>query len=151
MTQSTTKLKSLEFEESSSTISAKLTWRRGRYYTGLSYLRRIESLQSKSGRFNYFINIGGAYFDSRFGISQSNRSRLRRSFLEFGFRAEFYVKGKPSNRFHFGIDFNNQCEEINTFTLLGEKMDISTISKFAIQIPIGYTYRAPEEFYLDGG
>jgi len=69
-------------------------------------------------------------------------------------RAELIQRGKnPKQRLHIGIEINNNWEKTIEPVFFSSNLRFvdETKSGLAFQIPIGYTYRATNGFYLDTG
>jgi hypothetical protein len=90
-----------------------------------------------------------------FGGSDFNNAKGY--YLEFGARLEIQSKRSPQNRFYIGLDINNRWveRELNVFNTgnfftVRETQTVNT-TEFNIQVPIGYTLRTNEGFYLNTG
>jgi len=143
-----------EFDEFSSSISLNSIGS-FRYYGGLNYLHCLKNIQSENGRNHFFINVGGGIYRRRPLITLGTleqQNQARGTYLEVGMRMEVSSKQSPKNRFHIGLDINNRWVEktITRFFDPGGN-EVSNVSELAIQVPIGYTFRSPDGFYLVTG
>jgi len=142
-----------EFKEFRSTISVNSIgiWRN---YTGLNYLHYIKSLQSKSGHRHFFANLGGGFYKRTLlpslGTPEFN-DRAEGYYLEVGMHMEIRNKRKPKNRLHIGLELNNRWVEKTITSFIEPIHEVSDVVEFAVQIPIGYTFRSPQRFYFNTG
>ena len=115
---------------------------------GLNYMHRLSSAITESRSF--WLQVGGGYLAQR--TFQRNTEGY---YLEFGTRFELANKSNPQNRFHIGFDINNQWAKGTESTRIGlfssDSPEPVEDIRIAIQIPIGYTYRSDNGFYLSSG
>ena len=146
-----------EFDEFQSTIFVNSS---GviRYYLGLNYLYHLKGLYLKKKRHKFFINIGGGYYNRQQMPFESEPAFIdlaRGVYFEYGARFEFRNLRKPRSRFHVGLEANHRWEARTTFSYSFETdittREFSNLTKFAIQVPIGYTFRSPKGFYYSAG
>jgi len=149
-----------EFDEFRSTISINSIGL-SRFYGGLNYLHHLSNVQIERERNHYFVNLGGGYYNR--GISSLLNGRdfvntAKGFYLEFGVRLEISSRINPKNRFHIGLDLNNRWVEKverSLFDIFNPNpqfgFEVSNVTEFAVQIPIGYTFRSSDGFYFTTG
>ena len=141
------------FDEFRSTISINSigSWR---YYGGLNYLYHLENMKSKNERHHYLINIGGGYYNRRIGFALGDPEFINRAkgyYLEFGLRLEINSPRNSKSRFHIGLDVNNRWVERTIISFFNQRNEVSNVSEFSVQVPLGYTYRSSNGFYFTTG
>jgi hypothetical protein len=124
-----------------------------RFYGGLNYLHHIPKFEAKNGKHHFFAKVGGGHYRRVRSNLFANSLRAEGFYLEFGILMEVSSTRNPKNRFHIGLDFNNRWAEQISFNFIGSnsEVEVKNITEYAIQIPIGYTFRSREGFYLTTG
>lgn len=141
------------FDEFRSTISINSIGS-VRNYLGINYLHHLTNIKSESGKHHYFVNIGGGNYNRRANFSLGDPDFLNRAkgfYLEFGLRVEIHRQGNPKNRFHIGLDVNNRWVEKRVSNFFNGGDEVSNVTEFSVQVPVGYTYRSPNGFYFTTG
>ena len=135
-------------EEYRSTVLLQLSGIFNQTQAGANYMHRISPAFTET--LSIWVQTGGGYHEQR-----TFRRNSKGYYLEFGGRLEWASRRKPENRFHLGLDINNQwsrgTESDIGFLLLSSNVDRVDDSRIALQIPIGYTFRSENGFYLSMG
>ena len=142
-------LTSVDKGEFRSTILTQLSGLLSQNQLGINYMHRINS--TFTDKVSFWIQTGGGYH-----VQRTFRRNAEGYYLEFGGRLELASKRNPENRFHIGLDINNQWSKGTSspdgvFFFNGRPTELVEDSRVAFQIPVGYTYRSRNGFYLSTG
>lgn len=139
----------VEKTEFRSTILLQLSGILSQNQAGLNYMHRISP--NVTEKTSFWIHAGGGYHAQR-----TVRRNTEGYYLEFGGRLELASRRNPEDRFHIGLDINNQWSEgtvspDGSFIFGISGTEFVEDSRVAIQLPIGYTHRGANGVYFSTG